>query len=317
MIINDRIYGETTIESEVIAELINSKPMQRLKGIGQYGVPDAYWHKKGYSRYEHSVGVMLLLKKLGASQEEQITGLLHDVSHTAFSHVIDFVIGEGGSESYQDEQHERFVSESEIPSILKRYGYNVARITDYHHFGLLERDSPDLCADRIDYSLRDFPADVAKTCLQALTVVDNRIVFTNKKAATLFANHFLKQQMEYWGGFEAVARYKLFATALRQALQDKTITMDDFWQNDAFVVGKLVASTNPSVQTMLRTLQNKSLANLPKSSLTVQKKFRHVDPHFVHKDTLVRLRHVSPDFANKLEQARQTNELGIVIPVIA
>jgi HD superfamily phosphohydrolase len=34
---------------------------------------------------------MLLVRRLGASLEEQIAALLHDVSHTAFSHVIDSV----------------------------------------------------------------------------------------------------------------------------------------------------------------------------------------------------------------------------------
>src|SRR5882672_946575 len=133
MIVGDRTYGKTDITSEVILELINSKPLQRLKGIAQYGIPDVFYHHKNYSRYEHSVGVMLLLRRLGASEEEQIAGLLHDVSHTAFSHVIDWVVGEGGAESYQDEQHEHFIRESEIPRILKKHGYAVERITDYHH----------------------------------------------------------------------------------------------------------------------------------------------------------------------------------------
>ena len=35
----------------------------------------------------------MLLAKKGASLTEQIAGLIHDVSHTVFSHVIDRVVG--------------------------------------------------------------------------------------------------------------------------------------------------------------------------------------------------------------------------------
>ncbi|HEX6258011.1 MAG TPA: HD domain-containing protein [Candidatus Saccharimonadales bacterium] len=317
MIISDKIYGEVNIKSEVILELINSKPLQRLKGIGQYGIPDEFYHHKNYSRYDHSVGVMLLLGKLGASEEEQIAGLLHDVSHTAFSHVIDWVVGEGGAEGYQDEQHENYILKSEIPSILEKHNYSVERITDYHHFGLLERDSPDLCADRIDYSLREFSPDIARACVAALTVSDNRIVFANKEAAILFAQHFLRLQTEHWGGFEAVARYRIFADTLRLALKDGTLVMDDFWQNDDFVINKLTKSENETIQGMLQVLRSKSLAHLHKSDQTVYKKFRHVNPHFIEEGKLVQLNEASQDFALELEQARKANELGIVIPSLA
>jgi hypothetical protein len=316
MTIHDRIYGTTEIKSEVILELIHSKPLQRLKSIAQYGIPDEFYHHRNYSRYDHSVGVMLLLKKLGASEEEQVAGLLHDVSHTAFSHVIDWVVGEGGAESYQDEQHEQYVAKSEIPHILKRHGYAVERITDYHHFGLLERDSPDLCADRIDYSLREFPLEIAKACISALAVADNRIVFTNKKTAAIFAKHFLKLQMEHWGGFEAVVRYRLFADVLRQALKDGTVAMADFWQNDNFVLAKLTASENATIQNALHILRSKSLAHLAKSDKIVYKKFRHVNPHFIEEGEIIRLKDISQEFALELEQARKTNELGVIIPAI-
>ncbi|HUB93002.1 MAG TPA: HD domain-containing protein [Verrucomicrobiae bacterium] len=89
MTIDDRVYGSAEVNSNVLLDLINSQPVQRLKGIAQFGIPDEFYHKQNYSRYEHSVGVMILLQRLGASEEEQIAGLLHDVSHTAFSHVID------------------------------------------------------------------------------------------------------------------------------------------------------------------------------------------------------------------------------------
>lgn len=66
---------------------------------------------------------MLLIKKLGGSVEEQIAGLLHDVSHTAFSHVIDYVFHNEG-ESYHEEIFSSVVKNSEIPAILSKYGYN-------------------------------------------------------------------------------------------------------------------------------------------------------------------------------------------------
>ncbi len=89
MIINDAIYGKYKINEPVLVELIKSRPMQRLKKIAQLGIPDRFYHIRGFSRFEHSLGVMLLLRKLNASLEEQAAGLLHDVSHTAFSHVVD------------------------------------------------------------------------------------------------------------------------------------------------------------------------------------------------------------------------------------
>lgn len=43
------------------------------------------------TRYEHSVGAMLLVRRAGGSVEAQAAGLLHDVAHTALSHVADNV----------------------------------------------------------------------------------------------------------------------------------------------------------------------------------------------------------------------------------
>lgn len=90
LIISDKIYGEFELE-KVLEDLIVSKPVQRLKGIHQGGASYLVNEKWNETRFDHSVGVMLLIKKLGGSIEEQIAGLLHDVSHTAFSHVVDFV----------------------------------------------------------------------------------------------------------------------------------------------------------------------------------------------------------------------------------
>lgn len=101
MIISDVLYGEFKVDP-VVEELILSKSVQRLKGIHQTGASYLVNKEWNVTRFDHSVGVMLLVKKLGGSVEEQIAGLLHDVSHTAFSHVIDYVF-DNRNESYHEE----------------------------------------------------------------------------------------------------------------------------------------------------------------------------------------------------------------------
>ncbi|MDA1571060.1 HD domain-containing protein, partial [Bacillus cereus] len=154
MIISDVLYGEFEVDP-VVEELIVSKSVQRLKGIHQTGASYLINEEWNVTRFDHSVGVMLLIKKLGGSVEEQIAGLLHDVSHTAFSHVIDYVF-DNKNESYHEEIFSAVVKNSEIPAILAKYGYNYEEILlDDSKWTLLERSAPELCADRVDYTLRD------------------------------------------------------------------------------------------------------------------------------------------------------------------
>mgnify|MGYP001124669790 CR=1 FL=1 len=112
MNIIDSIYGDYLIDG-ILEELIFSNPVQRLKGIYQGGASYFVNEKWNVTRYEHSIGVMLLIKKLGGSLEEQIAGLLHDISHTAFSHVIDFVF-ENKDEDYHEKIYHQIIADSEI-----------------------------------------------------------------------------------------------------------------------------------------------------------------------------------------------------------
>lgn len=91
MIIEDPVYGRWKVE-EVLGELIHSPPVQRLQKIHPGGAAHLVHSAWNVTRFEHSVGVMLLIRHLGGSLEEQVAGLLHDVSHTAFSHVVDIVV---------------------------------------------------------------------------------------------------------------------------------------------------------------------------------------------------------------------------------
>jgi HD superfamily phosphohydrolase len=102
----DRVYGEFEINESIILDLMESDALKRLKKIDQAGYrpawvqPDLKISELDHSRFAHSTGVYLLLRQYNASLEEQISGLIHDVSHSAFSHCIDYVFKKQKSREY-------------------------------------------------------------------------------------------------------------------------------------------------------------------------------------------------------------------------
>jgi len=314
----DKIYGRFEINESILLDFIKSKPVQRLKKINQFGVPDRFYHLKNYSRYDHSIGVMLILKKLGAPLEEQIAGLLHDVSHTAFSHVVDWLFGNNVKEDSQDKQHRSFANNYEMKKIAKKYRYSLVSFFEYKNFSLLEREIPDLCADRLDYSLKEFPLSVAKYCFDNLENKNGKMVFKNKKSALIFAKNFLKLQKNHWGGFEAVMRYTLLSEALRIALENKIISFDDFLSYDDFIIKKIEKSKNKKILKILKLLKNKKLKQPKNGEKTkiYHKKFRYVDPEFIDNDGNINLlSSIDKTFKNLLEKSKKENEKGIKVPL--
>src|SRR3989338_7468896 len=152
MLIRDEIYGDVEITEPVLTELLNSSALLRLQKIQQFGTPNKYLPYPGYSRYKHSVGVLLLLRRLGANIEEQVAGLTHDVSHTAFSHIIDWVVGSTAKEDFQDSNHRNYIYTSKLNEVFLKHGFDPEKLAVHYHYTLLEQDSPALCADRIDYA---------------------------------------------------------------------------------------------------------------------------------------------------------------------
>lgn len=319
MRIEDDIYGVFDVTSDAVIDIINCRSMQRLKRISQFGVPDEFYHRKNVSRYDHSVGVMLLLRSLGATEEEQIAGLLHDVSHRAFSHVYDWLVEDHTQtgpkeEKSQDKNHLDFIQRSEIPQILTKHGFDVDRITNYSHFTLLESDLPLLCADRADYSLRELPSEQAQGIFKGLTTADGQIVCADFETAAKFGRAFLMLQVEHWGGYEAVARYAHFSAILKEALKTGIIMYEDFLIDDQTIVAKLKRSANVQILKALQALRQNPLRCSSESGEVFYKKFRFIDPVFMANHRLTCLTEVDQEFDQLLDAAREENETGIIVP---
>ncbi len=320
VVINDKIYGKIKIKEPILLELLKSPSILRLKNISQFGIPDKYYHFKNFSRYEHSVGVMILLKKLGATLEEQIAGLLHDVSVLTFSHIADWVFASGreGTEDYHDTIHERFIKKTEIPKILKKFKFSLERILNEENFSLLENKIPDLCADRVDYSLREFKdwlnPNIVNNCIKELVNYNGEIVFSNQKIAFDFAVNFLELQNKHWGGQEAIIRYHLFSKALKIALDEKILLKKDFYKDEPFILNKFEDAQDKRIKEILKILKEKKIKNVKSDSgQKIIKKFRYVDPKIISNGKLVRLSKLNSEFTKIINRYRKINKKGLII----
>jgi len=254
MIYKDRIYGKIKIEEPVILELIKSKSLQRLKGIDQGGYAPLYYNPRNLSlkeidhrRFEHSLGVYYLLKRFGAGLEEQIAGLIHDVSHSIFSHCIDYVLKVGSQKkhNHQDNIFRKFVEKTEIPKILERYNFNKDYILDEKNFPLKERALPELCADRLDYSLRtaiifkEIDRQNLDYFLNSLIVRENNWIFKNLESAKRYARLFLKMNTFYYSGLYSAVMFSTVGNTLRYSLKNNYISERDLYSTDKKVLNKI------------------------------------------------------------------------------
>ncbi|UMX48003.1 MAG: hypothetical protein L7H18_00455 [Candidatus Nealsonbacteria bacterium DGGOD1a] len=241
----DRIYGKTEINDPAVLELVGCPTIQRLKKIDQAGYFTPFYPGTEQSRFEHSVGVYLLLKNYGAPIEEQIAGLIHDASHSAFSHCVDYVLAAGSEseQSHQDNVFDEFVRRSEILSILKKYSIDPEYILDQTNFPLEETDLPDLCADRIDYSLRTARVfgeiESADYFLENLEAEKQKWVFKDFESAKGFAKMFFKMNARYYSGLFSAVMFRAVGDYLRYALEKGYINEADLYSTDEEALAKI------------------------------------------------------------------------------
>lgn len=257
MYYEDRIYGAFEITEPVILDLLNTQAMHRLKGVLQHGITGLINITNRTNRYEHSVGVMLLVKQIGGEIQEQIAALLHDVSHTALSHVIDYVYPKHNTQSYHEEKKTWYMAQSDIPAVLAQHGYNWQDFLEEEAYPLLEQSPPALCADRLDYFFRDaldlnlLILEDIHFALDHLVGYKRHIVVDNIKAAQMLAYQYIAADDASWSNLKEIGLYELAARAIRKGLTLKIITEIDIWTTDEQLWNKLLACDNTELQRLL------------------------------------------------------------------
>jgi len=301
---SDPVYGNIEFKEPVLLALLQVPSMQRLQGVLQAGVTALIGVRQPTTRFEHSLGVAWLVRSLGSLLEEQIAALLHDISHTAFSHVIDYVFNNHHGQSFHEEEKESFLLAGELPGVLRQFGYDWRDFLHEEGFALLEQPAPALCADRLDYFLRDslslniLSSQDIQELLPHLVVHDRRIAVDDLTAARRLAYAYIKADDASWSNFREVALYELTAKTIRRALEIGLLSKSDLWTTDQQVWAKLQGSEDAGLLSSLKVIspQTQFVRDELHPDFHVSTKLRTLDPDVVMGGKMVRLSELDPEY---------------------
>lgn len=315
MLFQDRIYGPMEITEPVVLELLATQQMERLKKIHQQGNYFIPFPKFNITRFEHSVGVMLILKDFQAALAEQAAGLLHDISHGPFSHVMDHLYNKTANQDHQDSLHLSYFGEG-IKNILKKNNFDYQEIADLDHWPLLDRPLPDICADRLDYTLRDAYCvgkvnhDDIEKILDSLKIEQGQFIFQDFTMALKFANISYYMCRYVWHVEWGEALFQMMAELLRLALGDQLIKEEDLLNgDDESILEKINSSSSPQLQRLLSRIKNFKKEQVIEDKANYQyrlaTKNRVIDPLVKINGGFKRVSELDLDFKNRYQSEQE------------
>lgn len=147
---------------DFLAKYLELPIMQRLRGIGLLCGTDwtkLYKNRFYYSRFDHSLGVALIVWHFTHNKAQTIAGLLHDVSTPVFSHVSDFRKGDALTQTATEAPNSQIIKSSfALEQRLAQDNLTTTEVENYHLYPIADNEIPQLSADRLEYM---FPSGMA------------------------------------------------------------------------------------------------------------------------------------------------------------
>ena len=283
---------------EFLRRLADTPPMARLRQVGmncgcEYTAFPRFARWAPYSRFDHSMGVGLIVWHFTGDLRQSAAGLLHDVATPVFAHTVDFLNGDHLRQEATEALTAEFIARSpELQALLREYGLTTADVADYHRYPIADNDSPQLSADRLEYTLGDLrcygftDAETVRAFYTDLTVGKNEagvpeLSFRTPETARAFTEAALSVSRVYVADEDRFAMEAL-ARLLRAALDRGVLTAADLYTTEPLVIRKL--ETDPV--TAARWRRFRSYARLTRAVrqpegtewIRVSAKLRYIDP---------------------------------------
>lgn len=296
---------------DFLMEYANVSEMQRLTGISMVSacehtklIPYKFFH----TRYEHSLGVALIVWHFTRDKKQTIAGLYHDIATPSFSHVVDYLHGDYEKQESTEELTEKIIRESkEIMSLLKRDNIKLDEIVDYHIYPIADNDSPRLSADRLEYTLSDglvtqdaFSIESIERIYKNLRVLKNEdgedeIGFQN----LCIAEEYLQRASIMWhlfsGNSENNMIMQFWTDILKKMVEEKYIEEKDLYKySEKEIVNQIKNCPNEKFRKAFEIFSNSTEVGRSdievkgKYCISIKAKKRYTNPLVIDKDGKVK-----------------------------
>lgn len=274
---------------------LNSEAMVRLKGIDMncglnYTSFPLFSAISPYSRYEHSLGVALIIYHFTQGRSQALSGLFHDIATPAFSHVVDFMHQDYLKQEYtENETKNILMNDPVISRQLQKDGLHLEEVCDYHIYPIADNDSPRLSSDRLEYTLSNALNYHFASLLQIseiyqdLTIIKNEegmdeLAFQHDEIAFAFTKLALECGKVYSCENDRYAMEKL-ARLLKKCIQSSILTFDDCMKDEAHVIALIQDSFYREEWNAFTRLSSVQSYAFPyEDSIQLQVKKRYIDP---------------------------------------
>lgn len=225
-----------------IKELIQTPSLQRLKDIGmncgvEYTNFAFFQNIIPYSRYEHSIGVSLIVYHFTHDLKQAIAGLLHDIATPVFAHTIDFYHQDHLKQESTEFDTKKIIEQDQLlVSLLKEYNLTIEDVCNYHLYPLCDNDSPQLSADRLEYTLGNMYSYGFCTLKEIQNIfndlkvndLQNELIFKHEKIAHFFTKRMLQCSHIYVMDEDRYAMEYL-SHLIKKAIEKNVVCESDFY----------------------------------------------------------------------------------------
>jgi HD superfamily phosphohydrolase len=239
--VRDPIHDYIDLNS-LQAKLVDTPAYQRLRWIKQLGPINLVYPGANHTRHEHCMGTCHVIGKMADSigldsndkQLVSVAGLLHDLGHTAFSHLGDEI------EGVEDHviRTTNIILNTDLSNIISDGGLDPHEVNQIilgnHRLGSLV--SGDLDGDRLDYLVRDAHYTGVSTgvdmgrLIATMSMSGSNLVIKEKGLTAVEALLTARSTMYSTVYFHPFARgaQLMLARAANHAISSDRFSIDDF-----------------------------------------------------------------------------------------
>ena len=300
---------------------IDSLELQRLSTIGQFCGCDytkLYNIKYWYSRLDHSIVTALMAWNFTKDKKQTIAALFHDLGTPAFSHCIDYLLGDTTKQETSERDIADFISNSDkLKEYLELDDTTIEDIISLEKYTVLENKKPKLCVDRLEgvlhtgliwrqfWQLEDIRSIYSNIIVLKNEDKEDEIGFKDINSAFKFFEGVYKYSMVLQQNENKFA-LQFISDCIKYLIDCGRLNIDDLYKYSEKEIVELFTrdiKLSKSWDIFSNTEQIKRSSRKPNVEyfVSVDTKKRYVVPLCMHNGKIVRLNTVSKECKNLLD----------------